>query len=130
MRCKKIMRCNCPRITRDFMVSGLMFITPITLPGYIYKTIYMFLSTTNAYWLRVNHTSNLPGFKPQTRKECLQDPLTRKECLHTRAQGGERGEEKRGRVREPQRLGLSQGTMNREPKYEGGHTQSTEVVGD
>ena len=26
---------------------------------------------TNAYWLRVNHTSDLPGFKPQTRKECL-----------------------------------------------------------
>ena len=91
-----------------------------TSPSYIYKTIYVFLSTTNAYWLRVNHTSNLPGFKPQTRKECLQDPLTRKECLHTRAQGGERGEEKRGRVREPQRLGLSQGTMNREPKYWGG----------
>ena len=86
---------------------------------YIYNTISMFHTATNAYWLRVNHTSDLPGFKPQTRKECLQDPLTRKECLHTRAKG-ERGEEKRERVREQQRLGMSQGTMIREPKYGGG----------
>jgi hypothetical protein len=32
----------------------------------------------NAYWLRVNHTSDLPGFKPQTRKECLLNQGKRK----------------------------------------------------
>ena len=66
---------------------------------------------------------------PDTERVSTRPPDTERVSAH-KSKGGERGEEKRGRVREPQRLGLSQGTMNREPKYEGGHTQSTEVVGD
>ncbi len=57
----------------------------------------------------------IPGSNPTTRT--AQDTIGTTREKYTRTQ---RGKE----VREPQRLGMSQGTMNREPKYGG------EVVGD
>ena len=41
--------------------------------SYIDRTTRRFILplSTNADWLRMNHTSKQPGFKPQTRKECL-----------------------------------------------------------
>ena len=40
--------------------------------SYIDRTTRRFILplSTNADWLRMNHTSKQPGFKPQTRKEC------------------------------------------------------------
>ena len=44
-------------------------------------------TATNAYWLRMNQTSDLSGFKPQTRKECLLNQGKRKRRKGVREKG-------------------------------------------
>ena len=91
------------------------FFAPIRHIYYIYKTSY-----TNPCLrqkrLMVKVLSTLlclPGSKPRHR--------TTKEARHSKKEKYTRAERGTGgRVREPQRLGMSQGTMIREPKYGGG----------
>ena len=73
---------------------------PIGHSSYIDRTNHTIHTTTkrkNAEWLRMNHTSKQPGFKPQTRKECRlnQGKGNRghgKSVGSIRAKGGEKGD--------------------------------------
>ena len=65
--------------------------------SYIDRTTRRFILplSTNADWLRMNHTSKQPGFKPQTRKECrLNQGKGNRDTVRVSAQSGQRGEKR------------------------------------
>jgi hypothetical protein len=86
-----------------------IFFAPISHSYYIYKTSYTF-PKQKRWMVKVYqhyHTYLVRNGHTKRRKTGKRSDTTRR-----RTEGG--------RVREPQRLGMSQGTMNREPKYGGG----------
>ena len=75
---KRLFSCNkkvTPYVSRR-LATATIYTVPVVLA-----------LSKNAYWLRMNETSDLSGFKPQTRKECLLNQGKRKRRKGVREKG-------------------------------------------